>query len=535
MEDRIKSVREFTKNVLNRNISNISRDDYYIFLISRFLLLKEKIIKKESVEENDILHFNIVENWKYFEVIKYIIDYIDKHGIIVPSNNKVVIEPFTKDIKIIDIIKKYIRSFHLLRNIFAHGIYQIDFDHEQIIINDSKLKCSLPIEMLELFSFISDSQFHDKEEFKEYTKSKRSQYGLDFHLTNIYDNYYNYLLNDNLLNNKNLIYNNKYKFEKDNYKIIDYNKNNINEYFLSIKEQREKLIELINFLKSNKKLTRKEKELIYDYLVKSGIIDKKTLTLKETEENDKIYSRKIAEVIKQISLILNLKNNDDNIIDISVLYNYLQLLLSFHCLDFVNRKGEDLRKIGTLKFSKLNPNFNNLNKENYGSYINLISKNVNNFINYLNNSFHNYENHKTSELRNRINDETKKFYDETINLLAKKNISIIISIRNSLEHGNIEETLIENNCGIKLIDKSNQFNSNSEDFSCCGTPKDYFEIFEKLDLNEADNFDFNDLLDELKYILDETLYNKLVLSIEKLKKINIEAFINVSINSKNKL
>lgn len=42
----IQKAREFAQRSLNGNIKNVNREDYYMFLISKFLLLKEMIIKK---------------------------------------------------------------------------------------------------------------------------------------------------------------------------------------------------------------------------------------------------------------------------------------------------------------------------------------------------------------------------------------------------------------------------------------------------------------------------------------------------------
>ena len=41
----IQKAREFAQRSLNGNIKKINREDYYMFLISKFLLLKEMIIK----------------------------------------------------------------------------------------------------------------------------------------------------------------------------------------------------------------------------------------------------------------------------------------------------------------------------------------------------------------------------------------------------------------------------------------------------------------------------------------------------------
>ena len=60
----IQKAREFAQRSLTGNIKNVNKEDYYMFLVSKFLLLKEMIIKKDS--ENNILYFSgEVERWKY--------------------------------------------------------------------------------------------------------------------------------------------------------------------------------------------------------------------------------------------------------------------------------------------------------------------------------------------------------------------------------------------------------------------------------------------------------------------------------------
>ena len=47
----IQKAREFAQISLTGNIKNVNREDYYMFLVSKFLLLKEMIIKKDSEKE----------------------------------------------------------------------------------------------------------------------------------------------------------------------------------------------------------------------------------------------------------------------------------------------------------------------------------------------------------------------------------------------------------------------------------------------------------------------------------------------------
>lgn len=181
----IQKAREFAQRSLNVNIKNFNREDYYMFLISKFLLLKEMIIKKDS--ENNILYFDYNKSKNYLPAIKYIVDYIKVNGTIQKNSTIVVIEPKQYNNSNLQF---YIWTFNKIRDSLSHGMYEFDLNGEQLIIkNDHSnsrdpyvLNCALPIEMLELFAYIAKkpkSNYNDKEiiEFKEHIKKIRTDFG----------------------------------------------------------------------------------------------------------------------------------------------------------------------------------------------------------------------------------------------------------------------------------------------------------------------------------------------------------------------
>ena len=67
MTDLIKLSRELVENLLSGNKQKLGKEYFFMFSISRFILLKERLLKKDST--NNILYFNNVENAKYIPAI----------------------------------------------------------------------------------------------------------------------------------------------------------------------------------------------------------------------------------------------------------------------------------------------------------------------------------------------------------------------------------------------------------------------------------------------------------------------------------
>ena len=69
-EEIITRAREFAEKAVTTGTENYTKEDYFMFLISKFLLLKESIIKK-NIEEGRLI-FDYKKNGKYLPIIKYI-------------------------------------------------------------------------------------------------------------------------------------------------------------------------------------------------------------------------------------------------------------------------------------------------------------------------------------------------------------------------------------------------------------------------------------------------------------------------------
>lgn len=540
----IQKAREFAQRSLKGNIKNVNREDYYMFLVSKFLLLKEMIIKKDS--ENNILYFNYNKSKEYLPAIKYIVDYIKVNGTIQKNSTTVIIEPNQYNNSNLQF---YIWTFNKIRDSLAHGMYEFDLNKSQLIIKNAHsnsrdpyvLNCALPIEMFELFTYIAKkpkSKYSDKEitEFKGHSKKMRADFGYVYDEDDkIIKNYnkYNHInydtynisnINNNMYNISN-INNNSYNY--DNLKI------NLNTYEYS-KEQEDVLDALLVIIKNSDKLTDEQRKILYTYLRKLGLLDfnieiDKT-KIKRNKHPDKKYTEKLATVISEISSILGIKNKPNNMITMSAIYNYMQLTFSLNEFNFKSREGKE--SLGYLRISKIHPMYvksnNNKFDENvdsqYSLKINAIRNFTTNFVVRMKEKIQQYKGNPSSSFRQSINDLFKKYYEDIIQSFSDKNAFVLTSIRNSIEHANIHNVSGQ----IMLNDQSNQNDNHSINFCCYGNADDFFEITNSLESETAkEKFTFGDFLDELKSIIDSSSFNEVLSIVNELKVINAEALVNV--------
>lgn len=542
----IQKARDFAKRSLVGNIKNVNKEDYYMFLISKFLLLKETIIKKDS--KNNILYFDYNKNQKYLPVIKYIVDYIKDNGKIVKNSTTVEIRPSQYNNSNLQF---YIWTFNKIRDSFSHGIYEFDAVNNQIIINNDHsndrdpyvLKCILPIEMLEFFTFIVTKPKNkysetDKNEFEEYNKKIRDNFGYSFDYDEkIIKNYntYNYINNKtyNVSNINDISYNlenKKYVNDFYNYdnKKINYN---IKEYS---KLQEDELEALLLIIKNSNKLTDEQRKVLYTYLKKLGLLDSNfeidKLRIKRNKHPDKKYAEKLIIVINEISSILGIKTKANDMITIAAIYNYMQLTFSLGEIKFKTKEEKEL--LGYLKISKLHPEYGRVNDNKfsinedsqYTKKVTDIRVYTLNFINKMQEKIQQYKNNPSSFFRKSINDFFKKYYEEIISIFSDKNAFVLNSIRNSIEHANVTDI----RGFIFLNDQSNQNDDNSMNFRCYGKADDYFDIISTLETGVAkEKFTFDDFLSELKSIVDDSLFNDLLEIISKLRIMNVEALVSV--------
>ena len=157
MKNLIKLSRELVENLLNGNKQKLGKEYFFMFSISKFVLLKERILKKDST--NNILYFNNVKNAKYIPSILSFADEIKKNGNYQINNTSIRLEKTDRDSQK---LAEALWIFNKVRDSLAHGQYTIDLENDSILINNDhsndrnnayKLVCSIPIKLLNSISF----------------------------------------------------------------------------------------------------------------------------------------------------------------------------------------------------------------------------------------------------------------------------------------------------------------------------------------------------------------------------------------------
>lgn len=558
VEKNIARAREFAKKSLEGNV-NANKDDYLMFQISKFILLKESMIKKDNDNEHKKIYFNIEENKKYLKAIIYIVDYVRKNGTLKSNNIEVIIEPNSYPNN--EELKSYIRDFHKIRDSFAHGGYDPDSANDCIILNndniepecklDSKglpvennpntyiIRCKLPIEVLEVFTYIFENPTEninkiEADKMKNKIEQIRYKYNYikdnndiinNYKLNGFINNYNNinteYLNNNNITNHK-LINNKEINTEYLNNNTINHKLNinkykNINNDINKIAEEKEiELNKLLKQLLNSNLLSLQEKNIFLDHIKKYISINQKldldNSIVKNNKKPTNNYIKKLSIVIKEISTIIGVKSNPEEMIKVSSVYNYMQLVLSFKNEE-INHQNKN--NLGKIRMSRINPDYSK--RTDFKEINTSIKECVKKIIKKLGDrknikgevikegKISNYIKNPKIDIREAINNEIKIYYEEILSLLAKRNDKIITSIRNSINHGNIKEE----NGVLQLHDQIKQNDSSIKTFECSGTPADFYEITRCIDLDEAPDFNFDDFMNEMKGILEKDKYEEL--------------------------
>jgi len=419
-------------------------------------------------------------------------------------------------------------------------MYRIDLENEQIVIDNNHsndkdpyvLKCALPIEILEFFTFYAENHSHVSDidyekEYREYIHRIRSDFSIHTNYkTNIVKDYTDYInSNENVYNLYNIDYFERKNFiQKTGFKNILLSSAElelINNY--DYKNYEKTFETLMMLLENSKDLTEEEKKKLLIYLESLGFIDKKK-TVKKRIKKDKKYVDKLVCVIEEMSNILGLKSDSKNILAIPALYNYMQLAFSF-----IDKKNIDKSSLGYLKISKLKPVYVKvLESESserricynddsmYSLKTAAIERQCENFIIIMNDKLSKYNDNQSQSFRHALIDNFTKFYSEIILSLADKNSFVITSVRNAIEHANVNEI----NGYIILSDKANQDDNKTINFSCYAKPKTLYEVTRSIEMgNSKEDFTTGDFLAEIKYTISNEVYNELVVVLQKMSNI----------------
>lgn len=336
----IQRARDFALRSLNGDIKKGSKEDYYMFLVSKFLLFKEMVIKKDSTVHE--LHFNYAKNKGYLPMIKFIVDSIKENvkesfsTKEIFSNSVIINNLDDKDVNKEE-LSFYIWVFNKLRDSFAHGKYDFDFNNGKLIIDNEKYfnKFKLPIEYLEFIVYMDFSKeklsYKDEQKYHNEVNKYRSFFNYNnSDSVNIVTEYEDYIMK--------CIYYSSVERDMDNFR------NNCNTCSIDIYEEKQKeFSKLLREIKNCGLLTGEQLIKLDEKLTDIGLYDIETADLKKDIYSEPLYLEKIKFVISQFSRFLNSnKESDENVfekldieknffnkisdeISLAAVYNYMQL------------------------------------------------------------------------------------------------------------------------------------------------------------------------------------------------------------------
>lgn len=467
--------RELVEILLSGNTQKLTKVHFFSFSIAKFVLIKEKILIKTGQRK---FYFDKKQKAKYMPMIMKLREEIIKNASYVVNNIEIESEE-----KLTPEEKEALWFFNKVRDSLAHNKYNIDLDSNTINIdnvNDTySLKCSIPIELFNSITFYIEKSINSNDDFSDYK---------DY--LNSYDNYMNEMAS---LYNFDKAYDNKIYDDK----IYDDNKihNDKNIYNIYVKNGKEILEELqnneLNIL-FNKLLNspKVSNEKLSDIVGLLKAIQQKSKNSPKTEIEIDEIDKMTSELIKEISSILGVRNNDAAI----GLYNYMCMTLSE-----IEDRQDDYAYMG------LNPNprfmqFLNGRDVNYNSKISKIKKVCCSFNEKVELLIKSYKEHPSNAFKRSLATTFTKFYSEIISLLRQKNEIIVSSFRNSIEHGNY--SLVENN-SVFLYDMTDPNDLQSVKFVYENSVRNVFSLMTKIDDNNRDNYTFIKFAFDLSSIVQD--------------------------------
>ena len=506
--------RLITESFFDDDNPHLGIEAFYMFSVSKFILLKERIIKKDSI--NNILYFDNKKYRGYISIIMEFYKHITETGTF--KRNNTIVE-LSDDSMRTQELENAIWCFNKIRDALAHGRYTFDFNRKGITINNVAqdnsyfLNCTIPINLLNSFTFFVEEiikKDDDKsigEQYKKYIKIMSKDFDID---SDYYYNEYifNYDFKNNYYNNinrvKSLKYNNDLYDEK-NSELDNRQDNNdlfmdkIIDFILSSEIEQlsiEKLKELAKLLWIKKPRNQNEKDKILKLLNEFKVL----LRQYSEEKDQKVFSEKTEDLILEMQKILGIKSGCKNPNGIISLYNYMSLVFS---------QTEEI-DYSKLKIHPMLISFNPRNRVegsaiNYFNTIESIKRKCEEFNNRMESHISNYGNNQSQNYRHSLMDNFANFYIKIMESLGIKNSFIMDSVRNAIEHGNYKY----NQKGyVFMYDQPDHNDDNTIKFVAATKPKELFDIIKQIESSKDEEFLLGDFVQQLSPILGNELFER---------------------------
>lgn len=436
----------------NFDDSLTQQEKYFSYTISKFLLLKEKIIRKDI--ERELKFFDIKKDKDYVFFIDFLVNYIKQNGkcelVIENELNRKEIEKKVYasrrrntviqngDPKFnYDDLKNKIWVVNKLRDAFAHGQYSYNSSFDRLVVSnvqkENRLEVVLPLEIFELLrvdypkkSDLSIEQFKDKlNEFVSKLNKSNDLYEYDGFIEFVLENRFNIL-----------------NLEKD--------------------------------------------EKLFFYKVLGNVLKNKYKLNQETK-----YQRENFYLEEELSKLLNTDRKSIN--NLIPLYNYLRL--TFNNID-INGKRNILQdgtlstyymdfgkvKLKGIKFKNTEPELDDRIRAFDRNTLTVCDRS----LKKINASM--FKIQRRPDRKNEILKETEKEFSDVMlyimGTMSQIIMRLIIPIRNSIMHGNIE-TLSDGS--IYLFDTTNQVSKKNRHLEMIASKENLFDICSNIQ-NEQERF-----------------------------------------------
>lgn len=503
--------RELVEAELNNTYQMLTKEHYFMFAISKFVLIKEKILKKDS--QNNILHFDSDKNKGIIPEIQKIANEIKKHGTYVRHSTLIDVTGFLAND---ENFKDDLWIYNKMRDSFMHGHYEIDADNNEIIIDNDHmqdkdpflLKCKLPVSLINIdfgdikqnkstyFRKVMVDSFKNELQNKEISKESEIDDVLKY--KGAIDKYET-LPHKERIEKKNLYEENLEEANRLAMLILDsddldnlYNKLSWQQIYLGTK----KIMEWIPYEKGRK----------------LDVYEGLCLFVKNYEE-DKKFEGKSIEILDDLKKLIG---NEQNRL-VPILYNYMALVFS-------DENQIDYSHICTRDID-YNYSVNNETNQAYSDIVGSLKTKCNHFINKIGLQISAYTTNPNEHFKNILKDIYPKFYMDIMQTLAHKNKLILDCIRNAIAHGNY----IGLKSDIVFYDMANHTNLDNIKFAGKASPRALIEITKHVELNDAkDIFTMLDFFKELEKVLDVNLVSKLYHVMNKFSKIVFDEEIDLT-------
>lgn len=156
-------------------------------------------------------------------------------------------------------------------------------------------------------------------------------------------------------------------------------------------------------------------------------------------------------------------------------------------------------------------------EKNYINIKNYINKLCVEFSEKMDTIIEAYYNNPSENFRYSLMNNYAEFYTSIMNSIGKRNQLIITSLRNSVEHGNY---LVRENGYLGLYDQIDHSDDKDIKILCGALPQQLFNITKTIELSDSkDKYIMDDFFKELETIIDKTLLNNVMNTMNNLSKI----------------